>query len=164
MENKRNSDIYGMRMVTYREYVNESSTFTTPEEAYDVAVRLNKRVPAAEKILATNLHLAFDYALHIAKRRFPEAEDTFKKDPMYWDLYLESLEKRFYTASQKIEWLEQEGFTENLLEVLNYLGMEPEVQEYIIQHRPDLIGKIQNLEPSVREKYQHEEELSHEDL
>lgn len=39
-----------------------------------------------------------------------------------------------------------------------------EVQEYVCQHRPDLVGKIKNLDPGLKAKYQHEEELGRTDL
>ena len=40
----------------------------------------------------------------------------------------------------------------------------PVQQEYIIQKRPDLIGQIQNLDPALKAKYQHETELGGIDL
>ena len=40
----------------------------------------------------------------------------------------------------------------------------PDMQEYVVQKRPDLISKIKNLNPALKAKYRHEEELGHADL
>jgi hypothetical protein len=38
------------------------------------------------------------------------------------------------------------------------------MQEYVIKLRPDLIGEIDNLDPELAKKYQHEKELGQVDL
>jgi hypothetical protein len=52
---------------------------------------------------------------------------------------------------------------ENNLPVLNRY-MTPEMQEYICKTRPDLVGRIENLDPDLAEKYSHEKELGNIDL
>jgi hypothetical protein len=44
------------------------------------------------------------------------------------------------------------------------MGLDKEQQEYAIQHRPDLIDSITNLDPDLAKKYKHEQELGKVDL
>jgi hypothetical protein len=53
---------------------------------------------------------------------------------------------------------------QELIDGLNFLGMEPEVQEALIKKRPDLIGEIEDLDPELERKYRHEHELGKVDL
>jgi hypothetical protein len=39
-----------------------------------------------------------------------------------------------------------------------------EMQEYVIKLRPDLVGKIRNLDPTIKAKYSHEDQLGKVDL
>lgn len=127
------------------------------------------RWPEHEDLVLKNAEAAFVYARTCIKDRWPEAEDVIRKatkEPWYWTHY-----KRLFKRGpakdlweKKWAWLKAEGPTDNLLEILNTLGMNKEMQEYIIQIRPDLIGRIRNLKPSIRRKYQHEDELAGVDL
>jgi hypothetical protein len=53
----------------------------------------------------------------------------------------------------------QGDFIHNMM-ILNKLGMNAEMQEYIISHRPDQITRIADLDPKVKKKFSHELNLS----
>jgi hypothetical protein len=50
-------------------------------------------------------------------------------------------------------------------ENVEYVTFTPTaIQEYILKTRPDLVGKLQNFDKSLKVKYQHEKELGNVDL
>jgi hypothetical protein len=49
-------------------------------------------------------------------------------------------------------------------QIISFDRSSKEMQEYVVQVRPDLIGKIPGLWPEVRSKFKHEAELSKVDL
>lgn len=59
------------------------------------------------------------------------------------------------------KWLLIRGNPENIQVIKNPTRT---MQAYVIRRRPDLIGKIDNLDPDLKAKYWHEEELGHADL
>ena len=78
-----------------------------------------------------------------------------------WYLYDTSIETQ---APDRYKWILLKGSIENNFEILNKIGMNTEMQEYVIEHRPDLTSKIKDLDPALKAKYRHEEELGRADL
>jgi hypothetical protein len=117
--------------------------------------------PEGEIAIKTWPEYAYQYADCILKRRWPEGEESIYSDPYLWNrYYLVFLLQKHYKEKVKWEWLHNEGYTDTLFSILNYIGISPKMQEDIIQHRPDLIGKIDWLDDRLREKYQNELNLS----
>jgi hypothetical protein len=107
------------------------------------------------------------YIKELLHMRWPAAEPYFQKVPsyfgdgdQYWKDYLSYLRYLNYPKEIKLQWLIIEGITDNLIEILNYLGSSRDIQEYIIQRRPDLINKLEGLRPEIEKKYAHELGLS----
>lgn len=46
----------------------------TPEQAFDICLREDKRKPELEPIILTNAFWTFNYIQHVVKSRWPEAE------------------------------------------------------------------------------------------
>jgi hypothetical protein len=105
--------------------------------------------------------LALHYAMVALKGRFPKAEPAILSNNR--SEYLAFLRRKNYNTKDKLRWIE-EGLTKELVEVLNHVGMKPEVQERILQLRPDLAGQIKGLSKYLRCKYRYELELSRVDL
>jgi hypothetical protein len=63
-----------------------------------------------------------------------------------------------------IRWLLLKASIENNFEILNKIGMTKEMQEYVCHKRPDLVVKIQELDPELVKKYKYEKELGNVDL
>jgi hypothetical protein len=69
------------------------------------------------------------------------------------------------TITEEDRWLFLKSNIQNNLEILNvWPGMNKEMQEYVIKLRPDLINKIEYLNPDLARKYQHAVELGNVDL
>jgi hypothetical protein len=178
-------------MLTYRQFLNESrKQFKSPFEAYRYANYEARRVPELEDFIRTNSEAATLYALNVIHGPWPEAEDliskgypntaysytkyvhngrfskgedTMKVNDQIWGTYKMFLHNHGYNDKEKWEWLHK-GLNENTVEILDELGMKSDMQEYILQHRPDLAGLIKNLKPELAEKYQHEIEMANVDL
>jgi hypothetical protein len=108
----------------------------------------------------------FQYALQVVQSRWPEGESAIRKDVYWWRTYLGiNVVRKQPSKEDKQRWIREEGFTPKLFDVLNVLGDMPiEFQEFTFRLRPDLVGQIKNLDPRLKEKYQHEFELSQVDL
>jgi hypothetical protein len=52
----------------------------------------------------------------------------------------------------------------NLVEIMNFAKWTREMQEYVIDKRPDLISKIEYLDPYLEKKYGNELGLSRIDV
>jgi hypothetical protein len=147
---------------------------------------LKKRWPKLENFLLTGkgdfgVESLFNYAEQVVRGRWKEAEKKIATDPQVFENYLtyvfgittndlqrvskikELLSKDLSTNVQKWMLLKTELNEDSML-ILNDAGMTREMQEYVVQHRPDLIGKIKNLDPELAKKYQHEQELGEVDL
>lgn len=62
------------------------------------------------------------------------------------------------------KWALLKGSIPNNLEVLNLVGMNKKMQEFICKTRPDLIGEIERLDPGLKKIYVHEKNLSQVDI
>ena len=168
----------------------DGTYFSSPEDAFLYCKKMKRRIPEAEEIIKTSANYAERYAYEVIHGRWPEAEDTIKKSPYEAVIYAEStIRDRWPEAepwvvhpgmtsctrymeflsrlpfSKKKAWFEKEGVTEHLFWLFRVAeSTSPSLQEYIIRQRPDLINKIENLDPRLKRKYQHEEEFSHADL
>jgi hypothetical protein len=173
-------------MLTYRQFLTESKSkvFSTPEEAYNYLHRMVKRaspqnVISAENMILTSADWAARYACNI-KGMTPELEKVIKQSPI--DSWLIAAQMPgiakfvededgfrhpshdWLTDEDVLRWLETKGTTDQVLWVMNKMGVMLKSQEYICQHRPDLIGKIEHLDPELAKKYSHEQELGKVDL
>ena|ERR1035437_1919021 len=128
---------------------------------------LKKRWRQAEPSILEHLEIAIRYAIDVVKARWPAFEEewiwrgrTWRKNSAkrYLDYYNFLALK--YTSEDQISWLEKEGFSDYLFDILNGMWMDKKVQEYIIEKRPDLISKIENLDPSLKIGHKHELGLS----
>ena len=61
-------------------------------------------------------------------------------------------------------WLILKTIISGHIEILKWYSMNSEMQEYILQHRPDLANQIEDLDRDLKAKYQHESEVSNADL
>lgn len=81
--------------------------------------------------------------------------------PPAWFMFGERITKVRNVFSEDFKWkllrLNPESIT-----VINQPTKE--MQEYVIKHRPDLIGEIDDLDPELKAKYQHEVGLGQVDL
>lgn len=68
---------------------------------------------------------------------------------------------RFLKIPNEDKWTLIKGDPENIRVIWN---PTLKMQEYVIKHRPDLVGLIQGLDDSLRVKYCHEAELAGVDL
>lgn len=64
-----------------------------------------------------------------------------------------------FGAPDSLKWKLLKANLNRNFEILNRIGMNKEMQEYVLVRRPDLGGQIRDLDPSLKEKYSHEEEL-----
>jgi len=55
----------------------------TPQEAYDKARKLGKRIPKLEPIISKDTHYSYYYALHVIKGKFELGEPAISKDAGY---------------------------------------------------------------------------------
>jgi hypothetical protein len=122
--------------------------------------------PEAEPLIAKDAKKSYQYAKFVLRHRFPMGEKAIWKNSNMWSIYRNYLAVNAsdYSNEEKMRWLREEGITEQLLSVLNAVKMSKTAQEYIIKRRPDLVGQIDNLDPELVEKYQHEKELGTVDL
>ena len=82
----------------------------------------------------------------------------------WWVRYLDFLDRNTVEAD-KLRWIEESEITDVLMTILNAtMHVNPRIQEAIIKKRPDLIGKIWNLDRFLANKYRHEAEISKVDL
>ena len=63
------------------------------------------------------------------------------------------------SENQILAHLREEG-VEKLFSTINWLGMTRNMQEYVLEQRPDLIREINQLDPELKEKYKDEWNLS----
>jgi hypothetical protein len=108
--------------------------------------------------------IVYEYMGYI-HTRWPEGEEAFLRNSHnvmdeFHD-YLVNCRDQF---TDQDKWKMLKDLSKANLEVLNFLGMTKEIQEYILQHRPDLVGEIPNLDPELAKKYQHEKEIGNVDL
>jgi hypothetical protein len=139
-------------------------SFKTPLEAYFYLKLSGNKNPEALELISKDLMNAYNYAQIVVKGRFPQGEAVIRTFPLYWNAYLENICQNHYSEKDKLKWLKEEGFTNELFAIFNFLGCGLMVQRYVLKKRPDLIGKIQNLHPTLKAKCQHEVELSRVDL
>lgn len=90
----------------------------------------------------------------------PAMEDPTGMYEEYWCINGKDMED----AGDKEKWMLLKANIPRNLEILNQIRMTPEMQEYILQHRPDLANQIDDLDPDLKAKYQHEVGLSNADL
>jgi hypothetical protein len=124
--------------------------------------------PEAEEVILKHSSSSMTYAQVVLKRRWPEAEETIYQDQFHWYSYKDWLRRLKPTDRDKWQWL-RAGITDELLDILNHfaihnVGMNQDMQEFVCQTRPDLIGKIFHLRAKLRRRYSHEEALSKVDL
>lgn len=82
-----------------------------------------------------------------------------------WYINGDKITPYMYKADREFKvWQLLKANIDNNLPILNKVGMTKEQQEYILKHRPDLASKIENLDPELKAKYQHEVGLGHVDL
>jgi hypothetical protein len=191
---KSNVDVWN-RYQAFLKSLNENSKaggtyFSSPENAFLYCKKMKRRIPEAEELIKNNAHYAGRYADEIIHGRWPEAEEVIKKSGYQAGLYARLvIEDRWPEAeryivhpgmtycndyrlflsklpfSKKIGWLKKEGFTDHLFWLLGIADdISPALQEYVIQKRPDLIGKFKQLNPRIAKRYQHEKELGNVDL
>jgi hypothetical protein len=169
------------------ESVIQNSSFTALKYAEDI---IKGPWPEAESIFCLKPGLSYNYAKLIGKR-FPKGEDWIAKDERFrikyvkWIIQGRWLEiepevlqtlgslKKYISALtyNKVqipkEWLWRIAKTKGLktnLKFLVQIGCPKEIQDYVIRLRPDLVNLIRHLDPELRDKYQHEVELSRVDL
>jgi predicted metal-dependent hydrolase len=143
----------------------EPIILTGAQARYWYAEKIIKgRWPEAEKRFLINPSSTDDYyfmdyyAINIIKGRWIEAEQfiiSFGKYPAE-KRYFQLLREKNYTEKEKLQWIANEGYTDNLLYIFSNIGTTKSIQELIIQNRPDLIQSIGELDPEIREKYNHE--------
>jgi hypothetical protein len=178
-------------MLTYRQFLLESKKqFISPYWAFSHAYKEKHRIPEledfiktdpnsavmyaqnvikgpwpeAENEIARDINASYFYAKDVLKNRFIKGEDILKTYNQVWKDYLTFISKLTYISKiKKWQWL-YESLGVITVELLNKFGMDKKMQEYIIQNSPDLIGKIQNLDPELKAKYSHEVELGNIDL
>ena len=155
---------YAEQFVQGRWLEAEPYIMINPHEAIAYATRVIKgRWPEAETYIKVSLTDALDYAEHVIQGRWPEAEIYLFADVNH-DLgrYYEVLQK--YSHEDQIQWLKDEGFIEETFRLLNFMTMYRGTQEFVLQQRSDLVGKIKDLFPDLKAKYSHELELAGVDL
>ena len=89
-----------------------------------------------------------------------ETEDTFKLQGLRYFLFGRPIRKDRDTSDAD-KWALLKGNPENI-QVIGKPSLE--MQEYVIQRRPDLVALIGGLDPSLKSKYQHEVEMGGVDL
>ena len=77
-----------------------------------------------------------------------------------WNYVIRTAKGLTYSDQDKWKWIKEEGISKYLLYTLNELGIPLDIQEYICQHHPNLISQIENLDPTLKTKYEHELNLS----
>jgi hypothetical protein len=123
--------------------------------------------PESEEIFARDAQMSYEYAKEVIGGRWPEAENAIKKS-RDWKWYIHGLMRKCYghrkaEDEKKWSWIHSK-IDENLIEILNEVGMNGRMQAYILDRRPDLIGRMKKVFPELKVKYQHELELSQVDL
>lgn len=119
------------------------------QEAYEIARdRHQGRYLPSEVILRKrpNSYYAYNYVITVMKNNFQRDHQTRETNANKWRL------------------LRTEELTPEMVEFLDFQGMTVEMQEYVLERRPDLISKMLWLDPSLKTKYKHESELSNADL
>jgi hypothetical protein len=142
----------------------------SPFTAYAYAFRiLHGRFLKGEETIMKDPKWTIEYAAHLIHGRWPEAEESLRESEdtlPWWRKYAVEMNS-MSTLTDKIAWINnpEKYNMEYTLDILNRTTQMPKLfQELIIQKRPDLIGKIKNLDPSLKAKYQHEDELGQVDL
>jgi hypothetical protein len=143
---------------------------------------LHDRFHKGEYAIVEQIRLAVDYAIDVIYNRWPEAEEKIRGNKILWEQhqkgdrvlwnqyrpepfktqwlrYVEFL-KLTKTDEDKWIWLIKDGVNEYLIDILNYTKMTPDMQEFVIQKRPDLINFIRDLDPILKEKHTHETSLA----
>jgi hypothetical protein len=133
----------------------------TNEEFIRIIYNKQYPTPEQEKFIRNNPVMACGYAIDVMGGRWIEGEDTIRRDEQAWKDYLLRLRGKAYKYRVKDKW----GWVltkldSNLIGVLNSLQMSKVMQDYICKKRPDLINQIQNLHPSLKEKYIEELNLA----
>src|ERR1035437_6729169 len=130
-------------------------------QAYHWAVKQPGRVEE-EKLFVDHPNYSYYYCFNKLKCRWLEAELYIKPHP-YWALcYALDIIGRTKSA---VEWL-RPLISNDFVGVMNTfcVGMQRPLflglQECIIQERPDLIDRIQELDPYLEKKYKNELALS----
>jgi hypothetical protein len=134
--------------------------------AFERCLKEKRRIPELEDVIKTHPYYACAYVVNFTHDRWTEVEDAIKRkseSAFDWHCYIRGVASGRPTGETKWKWLKA-GVSENLVDILNEVGMDNNMQAYICKHRPDLIGKIKDLDPSLKAKYQHELELSQVDL
>ena len=154
-------------MLTYKQFLSEGMEFVSPADAYQFAYARGKggRDPDVEKYLLANDdgYYLYVYIEKIFQNRWPKAEPILRQTASYWTNYLYLLISYHYSNWHKWNWLKTK-IDGNLIAVLNFIGMTPEMQEYICINRPDLISEIEHLTHGLQKRFSHEQELSGVDL
>jgi hypothetical protein len=70
--------------------------------------------------------------------------------------------RRLWLRWKRIE--KEQAIRQNPKNISRYKHSTAKIQEWVIKQRPDLIGRIPNLKPKLKVKYQHELELGKVDL
>jgi hypothetical protein len=112
-----------------------------------------------------NPNKVFGWVQDVIKGRWMEGEKYIKKDEgllkngfHWWKCYLRCLKVKIKEKDKSETFIN--NWNEYSLEILNYLGMSKETQEYLIQQHPDLIAKIEHLDPILKQKYRNELNLA----
>ena len=108
---------------------------TVPECCYRYAKEvLKRRWLEAEDIIKKSLSATCDYLSYVVEDHLPEMEKVLKLEGginFHWKYYLSTLSKLSNIRGKKWHWLKQ-GISADLLDLLNGLGMDLEMQNYII--------------------------------
>jgi len=74
----------------------------TPEEAYDKALQLGKRIPKLEPIISKDAGYSYYYAINIIKGRWELGEPTISKDVYYSYIYAKDVVKGRWELGEPI--------------------------------------------------------------
>jgi len=74
----------------------------TPQEAYEKALKLGKRIPKLEPLISKDATYSFRYAKHVIKGKFILAEQTISKNVFYSFLYAKDIIKDRWELAEPV--------------------------------------------------------------
>jgi hypothetical protein len=101
-----------------------------------------------------HIQMVSNYAKDVIKARWYEAEEKIPEllgTPTIAEDYIGNTGGKF--KENRWKWLKEGPITTNLVSVLNLIGMDKEMQEYICKARPEFAIQITNLDPVLAFKY-----------
>lgn len=139
-------------MLTYKQYLTESSSWKHVATGFAVV--------SGVSITPGDVYYTNDSG-ELHRLDGPAFKDMYGVPAWYIDGRFIS---RHVVLSDSVKWQMLRANIENNLPLFNRMPIRKKMQEYICKKRPDLVGQIKNLDPGLRDKYSHEEELSGVDL